>query len=79
MKALHLTAEMLETAKAAKTAEDLKKLAQEYGITLTGEQAQEAFERLNTAGELADDELESVAGGPMAPLPPRGKRIQKQC
>ncbi len=82
MKELHMKAEMLEMARTVKSAEDLKKLAQEHGIILTDEAAQEAFERLNTAGELADDELEEVAGGPMGKhnYPGRGENnLSKNC
>ncbi len=64
MEQINLTPVMLVKAKTAKSAEDLIALAQEYGIALTGEDAQQAFERLSASGELSEDELEAVAGGP---------------
>lgn len=54
----------LEKAKAAKSAEELLAIAKENGLTLTEEQAAEYFDKLNVkSGELADDELDNVAGG----------------
>ncbi len=59
-----LTPELREKAKQAKTPEELAALAKENGIELTPEEANTYFAQLNPkTGELADDELESVAGG----------------
>lgn len=60
----NLTHEMIEKAKTAKTAEELMALAKENGVELTDEEATAYFTQLNpTTGELADDELDNVAGG----------------
>ncbi|HOO34259.1 MAG TPA: hypothetical protein PK466_13805 [Thermotogota bacterium] len=47
------------------TVDLLKAKAEEYGITLTEEQAKEAFSHLNgnESEELSDEELSAVAGG----------------
>lgn len=58
-----LTPELMEKAKAAKSAEELLSLAKENGIELAAEQANAYFERINASGELNDEELENVAGG----------------
>ncbi len=58
-----LTPELLEKAKQAKTAEELAALAKENGVELTAESVKACFDSLNKAGELADDELDQVAGG----------------
>ena len=56
--------EILKKAKAAKSVEELLALAKENGIELTEEQAKAYFAQLHpTTGELADDELDAVAGG----------------
>ena len=58
-----LTPELLEKAKQAKTPEELATLAKENGIEMTPESAKAYFDQLYQAGELGDDELDSVAGG----------------
>lgn len=58
-----LTPEMIEKAKAAKSAEELLSLAKENEIELTNEQANAYFERLSKRGEVSDDDLSNVAGG----------------
>ena len=56
--------ELLEKAKQAKNAEELLTLAKENGMEMTEEQAQAYYAQLHpTSGEIADDELENVAGG----------------
>ena len=58
------TPEMIEKAKAAKSADELLALAKENGTELTEEEAKAYFEQLNSkSGELSDDELDAVAGG----------------
>lgn len=57
------TAELIEKAKQAKSAEGLLALAKENGIELSEDKAKEYFERLNGSGELSDNELDSVSGG----------------
>ena len=60
----NLTPEMIEKAKAAKTAEELFALAKENNVEMTEEEAKTYFAQLNPAsGELSDDELDNVAGG----------------
>ena len=56
--------ELFNQAKEAKTIEELLKMAEENGIKMTKDQAEELFAKLNPAqGELSDDELDNVAGG----------------
>ena len=56
--------EIIKKAAEARTPEELLALAKENGIELSGEQAKALFARLHPAsGELADDELDAVAGG----------------
>lgn len=56
--------ELLTKAKAAETAEELLTLAKENGIEMTEEEAQKSFALLHSqSGELADEELDNVAGG----------------
>lgn len=55
--------ELLEKAKQAKSVEELLALAKENGAELTDEQAKAYYAQLTTSGEIADDELENVAGG----------------
>ncbi len=58
-----LTPQLLAKAKQAKNTEELIALAKENGVELTAESAKAYFDSLHKAGELADDELDSVAGG----------------
>lgn len=61
---MELNKELVAKAKEAKTAEELIALAKGNGVELTAEEAKTYFARLNSEeGELADDELNSVAGG----------------
>ncbi len=57
------TPEMIEKARAAKSAEELLALAKENDVEMTEENAKAYFEQLHKSGELADDELDNVAGG----------------
>lgn len=59
----NFTPEMIEKARAAKTVEELLALAKENGMEMTEESAKAYFEQLHKSVELADDELDSVAGG----------------
>ena len=60
----NLTPEMIEKAKAAKTAEELLALANENNVEMTNEEAAIYFAQLHpVSGELSDDELDNVAGG----------------
>ena len=61
---MKLTQEMMEKARAAKTAEDLLLLANENGISITAQEADIYLAQLHpTDGELADNELDDVSGG----------------
>ena len=63
----NLTPEMIEKAKAAKSAEDLLALAKENDIEMTADEAATYFAQLNPkSGELNDDDLDNVAGGACA-------------
>jgi len=60
----NLKPEMIEKAKAAKSAEELLDLAQANGVEMTADEAATYFAQLNPkSGELSDDELDAVAGG----------------
>jgi predicted ribosomally synthesized peptide with nif11-like leader len=56
-------AELRAKAEKANSPEELMQMAQIEGIALTPEEAERVFTVLNQKGELADDELENVAGG----------------
>ena len=60
---MELTKEMIEKAKAAKTAKELVGIAKAEGVELTAEKAEKVFADLHKSGELADDELDNVSGG----------------
>lgn len=56
--------ELFAKAKAAETPEALLTLAKENGVELTEESAKAYFEIIHPkAGEIADEELDNVAGG----------------
>lgn len=56
--------ELLEKVKQTKSVEELLALAGENNMEMTEEQAKAYFAQLHpTSGEMADDELENVAGG----------------
>ena len=58
------TAELIEKAKEAKSPEELITLAKENGTEITLEEAANYFAKLNQkTGDVADEELENVAGG----------------
>ena len=60
----NLTPEMIEKAKAAKSAEELLAFAKENGVEMTEDEAATYFAQLNPkSGELDDDDLDAVAGG----------------
>ena len=57
-------AELMEKAKSAKSAEELRAIAKENGVEMTADEAKTYFAQLNPkSGELGDDELDNVAGG----------------
>ena len=55
--------EVLEKARKAESAEALIAMAKENGMNLSEEEAKAYFAQLCKTGELADDELDNVAGG----------------
>ena len=60
----NFTPEMIEKAKAAKSAEELLEVAKAGGIEMTADEAATYFAQLNPKfGELDDDDLDNVAGG----------------
>ena len=60
----NFNAEMIEKAKAAKSAEELLELAKANGMEITADEAATYFAQLNPAnGALNDDDLDAVAGG----------------
>ena len=60
----NLTPEIVEKAKAAKSAEELLEIAKANNVEMTAEEAATYFAQLNPkTGELSDDDLDSVAGG----------------
>ena len=60
----NLTPEMIEKAKAAKSAEELLELAKASNVEMTADEAATYFAQLNPkSGELDDDDLDAVAGG----------------
>lgn len=60
----NFSAEMIEKAKTAKSAEELLALAKENNVDMTATEAAVCFTQLNPkSGELDDDELDNVAGG----------------
>ena len=59
----NLTPEMIEKAKAAKSAEELLEIAKANNIEMTADEAKTYFAQLNAYGVVADDELDMVAGG----------------
>lgn len=60
---MNVSKELLEKAKAAKSAEELLALAKAENIEISAEEAAKAFAELNKTGELSDEELDNVAGG----------------
>ena len=60
----NFNAEMIEKAKAARSAEELLALAKENNVEMTADEAKTYFAQLNpTSGELDDDDLDAVSGG----------------
>lgn len=60
---MKITLELFEKAKQTKSAEELRAFAKENGIELTEEEATKCFAEFHKEGELADEELDNVAGG----------------
>ena len=60
---MNISKELLEKAKAAKSAEELAEMAKAEGVEMTAEEAEKAFADLHKTGELSDEELDNVSGG----------------
>ena len=60
---MNVSKELLEKAKAAKSAEELLAMAKAESVELTEKQAEKAFAEFNKTGEISDEELDNVAGG----------------
>ena len=58
---MNFNAEMIEKAKAAKSAEELLEIAKANGVEMTEEEANEYYKQI-TSCELDDDLLDGVAG-----------------
>ena len=61
------TPELIAKARAAKSAEELFKLAKANEMEITEDDAKLYFAQLNANGAVADDELDAVAGGGSSP------------
>lgn len=55
--------ELIKKAMSVSSSEELVAVAKESNIDLSPEKANEYFARFHSAGEVADDELDNVAGG----------------
>ena len=61
---IQITPELLEEARAAESAESIAAIAREKGIEMGAEEAEAVFAMIHGAdGEIADEELDGVAGG----------------
>lgn len=61
------TMNLIEAAKAAESVEELMELAKESGVKLDEKKAQELYDSWHGTRELADEELDHVAGGTGCP------------
>ena len=60
---MKFTAEQLKKINTAKSAEELMALAKAEGIEISEEEIKAKFAEMHKEGEIADDELDNVAGG----------------
>ena len=60
---MKFTAEQITKMKAATSAEELIALAKAEGIEATEEEIKAQFDAMHKEGEIADEELNNVAGG----------------
>ncbi len=58
-----MTNELMQKAKACKSADELLALAKETGYEMSAEEAAAKYAELHDEGELSDDELDTAAGG----------------
>ena len=71
----NLTPEMIEQAKAAKSAEELLEIAKANNVDMTADEADTYFAQLGPkSGELDDDDLDNVAGGACKSSAPDGMK-----
>ena len=71
-KPIEITTELIEKARAAKSADEIAAIADEQGVEMSGEETASIYASLHEAeGEIADDELDNVAGGGCGEPPPR--------
>ena len=71
---MEFTPEQLTKAKAAKNVEELIALAKAEGIEATEEQIRAQFDAMHKEGEIADEELDNVAGGGCGGRPPERQK-----
>ena len=72
----NFSAEMMEKAKAAKSAEELLEIAKANGVNMTEEEAKKYFaEWKPDSCELDDDLLEGVSGGLVQLVNPSSSRL----
>ena len=64
---MEFTYEMIEKARQATSAEELRTMAKEEGVALTAEEAEKYFAFLQGGSELPEEALEAVAGGKGGP------------
>ena len=60
---MNFTAEQMKKINEAKTEEELIALAKAEGIEMSEEEIKAKFAEMHKEGEIADDELNNVAGG----------------
>lgn len=60
---MNIAPDLMAKARTAKSAQELLQLAEDNGIELTAEQAEQYYDQLVSTAELADDELDNVSGG----------------
>ena len=72
----NFSAEMIEKAKATKSAEELLEVAKAAGIKMTANEAATYFAQLNPkSGELGDDDLDAVSGGSICRENPAANKL----
>lgn len=74
---MEFTSEMIEKARKAGTPEELIRLAEANNMTISAQEAEELFRKLNpAAGELSEKELENVSGGGCGGEGSRGAHVR---
>ncbi len=63
-KPIEISSELMEKARAAKSADEIAAMAREQGVEMSDDEAQAIYATFHEfEGEIADDELDNVAGG----------------